>query len=180
MKILLQSFLFAFVFINMTSCFDLPPGETGTGLAPIYISPDDFSFISSTEPREANDQGSFFFADDFYYINERFRGIHVFDNTVPSDPVKIYFWNIPGNTEFSVEGDLLYADNSRHLITIDISDKADIKYVSHVEDVYTGDNQNNNFPENYRGIFECVDFEKGIVVDWEQKEFFQDADCEIF
>lgn len=170
--------LSAFCVFALSSCFDLPPGYTGIGMKPVYISPDDFSFIRTEAPRENVDQGAFFTTDDFFYINERFKGIHVYDNTNPSAPEKVYFWNVPGNSEFTVDGNFLYADNSRHLLTIDISDKSDIKYISHIKDVYTGDNQNNNFPENFTGIFECVDFDKGIVVDWEQ-EFLEDVDCEI-
>ena len=101
-----------------------------------------------------------------------------FDNTDLSNPIKTYFWNIPGNTEFSIVGNELFADNSRHLIVLDISDKSDIQYVSHVEDVYTEDRQNENFPDNYFGWFECVDFEKGIVIDWEEA-FLEDANCRI-
>jgi len=175
---LLLFFLSIFVVVGLTSCFDLPEGFNGLGLKPVYASPDDFSTVVTLQPQENIDQGSFFTADGFFYINERFRGIHVYDNSNPNDPMKLYFWNIPGCSEFTIDGELLYADNSRHLLTIDISDKADIKYVSHVEDIYTGDQQNNNFPENYRGIFECVDFEKGIVIDWEQ-ELLENVDCVI-
>ncbi len=164
--------------LSLTSCFDLPEGFTGMGMKPVYISPDDFSVIYTTDPQETVDQGSFLVNGDFIYINERFKGIHVIDNSNSFDPQKVYFWNIPGNSEFSIDGDLLFADNSRHLITIDISDPSDIHYVSHVKDVYSGDNQNNNFPTDYIGIFECVDFKKGIVVDWEE-EFLEDVNCEI-
>lgn len=179
MNRILYILLFACSCFVFSSCFDLPEGHTGTGLKPVYISPEDFSLIFTDDPRESVDQGSFFADPEFFYINERFKGIHVFDNTNVNNPVKIHFWNIPGNSEFSIEGDLLFADNSRHLLTIDISNKADIKYVSHVRDIYTADNQNNNFPENYRGIFECVDFDKGIVVEWEE-DFLENVDCRIF
>ncbi len=168
-----------FICVGLTSCFDLPEGESGLGMKPVYISPDDFSVIYTREPQPNVDQGSFVSDGDFFYINERFKGIHVYDNTDLNNPVKIHFWNIPGCSEFTLDGELLYADNSRHLLTIDISDKADIKYVSHVKDIYTGDQQNNNFPEDYRGIFECVDFENGIVVDWEEA-MLENVDCIIY
>ena len=164
--------------LGLVSCFDLPEGFSGEGLRPIYLDEDDFSLISTQGPRESEDQGLVLEVDNFIYINERFKGIHVFDNTDLSNPIKTYFWNIPGNTEFSIVGNELFADNSRHLIVLDISDKSDIQYVSHVEDVYTEDRQNENFPDNYFGWFECVDFEKGIVIDWEEA-FLEDANCRI-
>lgn len=139
------------------------------GLAPIYASPNNFDLIQSVEPRESVDQGAFMEIYPYIYINDRFTGIHVFDNSDPANPSKIYFWEIPGNTEFTISGDFLYADNSRHLLTINVSDPANIFVVSAVEDIYTPNMENNNFPLNYSGRFECADFDKGIVVDWEEK-----------
>ena len=115
------------------------------------------------------DQGSFVENNGFIYINERFKGIHVFDNSNLGNPIKVYFWHIPGNSEFTVDGNFLYADNSRHFITIDISDPANIKVLSHVKDLFSNGMENENYPKNYRGVFECVEFEKGIVVGWENQ-----------
>ena len=163
-------YFFAFVtaMVIFTSCVPDDSWEE-IGLAPIYVSPDNYDLIKSTEPRESIDQGAFLEIYPYIYINDRFTGIHVFDNQDPANPSKMFFWEIPGNTEFTISGDFLYADNSRHLLTIDISDPANIFVVSAVEDIYTPNMENNNFPLNYSGRFERTDFEKGIVVDWEER-----------
>jgi len=161
------------------SCVPQEEKWTEQGLKPIYVSPDDFSLIFSESPKESVDQGSSFEIDGYIYINEVFKGIHVFDNSDPANVSKVFFWNIPGNSEFTVDGDFLYADNSRHLLTINISDPANIKVVSHLEDFYTPDMANNNFPPDYQGRFECVEFEKGIVVDWES-DLLDSPRCYIF
>ena len=155
--------------IGMQSCFDDEESWQEQGLAPIYVSDTDFSLINSEEPRPSVDQGSILEIDDYIYINERFKGIHVFNNTDPGNPLKEYFWAIPGNSEFNISDDFLYADNSRHLITIDISDKSNIKYLSHIPDLYTVNMENDNYPKDYIGRFECADFEKGIVTGWESR-----------
>ena len=164
-------YYFFFVIICLVTASCVPQSEKWEeiGLAPIYISPSDFSFIKTESPRASEDQGSQVEENGYIYINERVQGIHVFDNSDPSKPSRIYFWKIPGNTEFQIANDRLYADNSRHLITIDISDASDIKVLSHVADVYTVNMENVNYPRNYSGRFECPEFEEGIVVDWESK-----------
>lgn len=165
--------------ILLSSCFPEENQWQEQGMAPVYISPEDFSYIKSGPPIPSEDQGSFLEKDDRVYINERFRGIHVFDNTDPSSIEKIYFWAIPGNTEFTVDGNYLYADNSRHLLTIDISDPENLEVLSFIPDIYSINEENDNYPRNYTGKFECADFEKGIVVDWESK-LLNSPKCYIF
>lgn len=157
-----------FVMICFPSCFsDLREPWQENGMAPIYVSPTNFDLIYSSSPQPSEDQGSFVEEGNYIYVNERFKGIHVFDNSDPANPEKKFFWNIPGNSEFTIDGNYLYADNSRHLLTIDISNPAEIKFISYIEDVYTVNMENDNYPENYTGRFQCADFSKGIVVDWE-------------
>lgn len=172
-------FITLFVSFLLSSCFPEEDNWQEMGLAPTYISPDDFSYIKSGPPILSEDQGSFLEVGDRIYINEKFRGIHVFDNTDPGNVKKIYFWTIPGNTEFTVEGNYLYADNSRHLITIDISDPENLKVLSHIADVYSVNLENDNYPKNYEGTFECADFERGIVNGWEMK-LLNNPKCFIF
>ena len=155
--------------ISVISCLPSEDSWTTVGLAPLYASPDDMSLIYAQEPIESVKQGLFIEKNGYIYINERFKGIHVIDNTNPASPEKVFFWNIPGNTEFTIDDDILYADNSRHLLVIDISDYSNIAVKSLVKDTYSINMDNVNFPDEYQGRFECVDWEKGIVVGWETK-----------
>lgn len=165
----IQTIFFILLAISMFSCVPTEEQWTERGLAPEYVSPTDFSQIYTEAPKESVDQGSPLEYNGYIYINETFKGIHVFDNTDPGNPKKIYFWRIPGNTEFTINEDYLYADNSRHLLTIDISSPDNIKVLNYIEDIYTPDMANNNYPPDYNGRFECVDFDKGIVVGWKEE-----------
>ena len=114
------------------------------------------------------------------FINEVNRGIHVVDIEVPSNPVTVLFWNIPGNSTFTIEDNTLYADNSRHLIVIDISDFTNIKYVQHVADFYLeNDPVIRRPPEDYNGPFECVNPREGILIDWVMEELTNPL-CEAY
>ncbi len=166
----LRLFVFFFgMLLVFTSCGKKKEDVVVQGMAPIYINPEDASLIYSEGPQAYENLGLPVKYGNFLFINEHLKGIHVIDNTDPANPVKKYFWHIPGNTRFTIYGDVLYADNSVHLWTIDISDYSDIKVLKINKDVYKQDDVYR--PENgYKGPFECVEIEKGALVGWEMKE----------
>jgi len=137
------------------------------GMKPEYASFDDFNHIQTEAPRPPGNLGKIVSVGDYLFINELFQGIHVIDNTDPANPEFIHFWAILGNTEFTIEQNTLYADNSRHLIVIDISDFANIMFVKFIEDFYNDEFVTAYRPPGYFGPFECVDPDIGIVIGWE-------------
>ena len=173
-------FLFALFFaVTFTSC-DKRPDIVELGLKPIYADPLDFTLIRSEEPRGFVELGNIVNVGDYVFIGERNQGIHVIDNSNPSNPVKILFWSIPGNNEFTIEGDILYADNSFYLLVIDISDFGDIQYIKHIDGVYQPEENFVRRPqESYNGYFECTDPSKGIIVGWEMV-LLTNPKCETF
>lgn len=161
--------------VLMSSCrkeFDII--ET-MGMAPVYINKSDL-IVESQPPREFGELGHIVVIGDILLINELYTGIHVVDNSDQGNPVNIAFWAITGNLEFTVTGDLLYADNSLDLYTIDISNIFEIELVSTQENIYSVPESQQFFPRNHRGYFECVNPELGIVIDWEEK-FLVDPKC---
>lgn len=150
------------------------------GVAPIYVSATDFSIVKSESPREYQDLGNILSLGDYILINEKGKGIHVIDNTVPSTPIDIYFWNIPGNSEFTIKGDILYADNSVHLLAIDISDFSDIHVLNYTPDIFLDLDVPNPRPIGYVGYFYCVKKENGIHIGWTDTIELIDPLCEAF
>ncbi|MFT7151170.1 MAG: hypothetical protein ACI82Q_003047, partial [Nonlabens sp.] len=61
--------------------------------------------------RPISDAGKIFIGEDFLLIGEEGEGIHVFDNTIPENPVNIGFINIFGSREFYLAGNDLYAES---------------------------------------------------------------------
>jgi hypothetical protein len=55
------------------------------------------------------------------YVQERYEGVHVFDNSNPTAPVKKGFLRIPGSYHIAVLKGILVADNAVDLITFDLS-----------------------------------------------------------
>ncbi len=88
----------------------------------IYGNLEDSRNEALNEPsKEIVNPGKIYIGEDFILIGEEGEGIHVVDNSNPSNPVQTNFINIPGNKEFFVEGDKLYAESIYDFLKIDIS-----------------------------------------------------------
>ena len=137
------------------------------GLKPMYFDALDFTQIRSETTRNIVDQGNIVKQGDYLFINERKQGIHVVDNSDPSLPEYILFWNIPGNRNFTINENYLYADNGPHLLVINISDFENIRFDRYVADAFF-ENLLEQYPEDESaGIyFECAKPELGLVKEW--------------
>jgi len=138
---------------------------------PSYYDALDFSGIGSLNPQAVVELGKFVKVGDFLFVNDIKRGIHVIDNSVPTLPEYVYFWNIPGNQNFTIDGNFLYADNGPHLLVIDISNFAEIVFVRYIENTFF-ENLLEQFPEDAmrNEYFECPDPSQGLVKSWVKME----------
>ncbi len=163
----------------LQSCFKDKHIETLTYTAnsPVYMSDDEFKTSVKMEgPRAMHEPGKIYLYDNTLYINEVNQGVHVVNNTNPSNPQKIGFINIPGNIDIAIKGNALYADSYTDLITLDISDPNNVIEVSREEDVfqYTLPSWNSSYP------LAQIDPSRGVVVGWEVKEVSEtceDGEC---
>src|SRR5436305_88536 len=65
--------------------------------------------MKSEAPRPLQNTGKLYVQGNYIFLNEVQKGIHVIDNTNPSNPKNISFINIPGNIDLAVKGNYLYA-----------------------------------------------------------------------
>lgn len=152
----------------LSSCTE--PEEIVDGMAPVYGSPDDFSMIKFEAPRPSDNHGTIVLYQGYVFINEKNNGIHIIDNRDPQNPIRLGFLRIPGNSIFHIQDGFLYADNSIHLLIIDISDIKAPKVVSFLSNHYENSLVQEVFPLGFSGKFECARAEKGIVLGWEKKK----------
>ncbi len=136
------------------------------GVRPVYAPVDGWDDIIATDPQPIEYLGKIYYKDQFIYVNERYKGIHILDNSNPSSPISIKFIHVPGNEDIAIKGDILYVDNLTDLVAIDISNLDQIKVTSRLEGLY--EESKKNYPDGYSGYFECVDTERGIVIGWEE------------
>ncbi|MDX1939990.1 MAG: hypothetical protein SFU99_05515 [Saprospiraceae bacterium] len=87
-------------------------------------------------PRALKNPGKIYIYGDYILVNELHEGIHVISNKDPRNPVNISFINIPGNVDMAVRNHILYADNYIDLVTIDIQNANNPKYLARTESVF--------------------------------------------
>lgn len=147
-----------------------------TAYKPIYISKAEAKVVSFGAAQEVKIQGKIYIKGDYIFIGDVNLGVHIIDNSVPETPVKIGFLKIYGNHDISIKGDILFADNFEDMIAIDISNIQQPVITKRIEKVYKL--KDNLYPPNvpYRTYFECVDSQKGYVIDWEIVEGVE-ANC---
>ncbi|MGW9684067.1 LVIVD repeat-containing protein [Flagellimonas sp. 2504JD1-5] len=133
---------------------------------PLVISKADFvNSVDIIAPRPIDESGKVYTYKDYIFVNDKYKGIHVINNSNPLQPRKIGFIRIPGNVDISVKDDFLYADSLMDLIVLDISDITAIEQVKRLENVL----HNNVFWPFEADIVENegYDYETEILVGWE-------------
>ena len=78
--------LLGFLLVFANACTD-KVFETFTANAPVYMSYTDLrSAVKMTASRELNNPGKIYFKDNYIFINEKMKGVHVFDVSDPTNP----------------------------------------------------------------------------------------------
>jgi len=168
--------LLMFLLIITSACTD-KVFETFTANAPVYLSYTDLrSAVKMTTAREMNNPGKIYFKDQYIFINEKMKGVHVYDVSNPASPVNKGFIDIPGNVDIAIKGNILYADSYVDLVSIDVSDFASIKEVGRVEKVfpYTLPTYDTKYP------VAKLDEAKGVVTAWEVKNVRQELEQQFY
>jgi hypothetical protein len=165
-KILFPIFLAGFL---LTGCKDIY-SEKFMALEPVYMSYDDLrASVKMVSQQDLVKPGKIYTIGNYFYINEYFKGVHVYNNVNPASPQYIGFINIPGNVDIVVKDNILYADSYVDLVAIDLSDPAKAREVGRAKNAF-------NYtvaPYNQSGYrVGKVDITKGVVVDWEVKRAF--------
>ena len=145
--------------------------EPTTGYQPIYAS-SSASEIKLLPPQQIREPGKIYIYDPYLLVNEKNRGIHIFDNTNPSNPKPVAYAEILGNSDLAIKNDVLYADHIGNLVALKLNNFQSLEQI--------GSLPINQWlmgvpppPESY---FECIEKSKGIVVAWKLTEI-QNKNC---
>jgi len=85
--------------------------RTYTIYSPVYKSKTGvLASINGVSTTAIEHAGKLYIKDNFIYLNEVNKGIHIIDNSNPAHPVQIAFLSIPGNLDIAVKRNILYAD----------------------------------------------------------------------
>ena len=165
-QLLFASSLLALFFIACDSNEDDSEYAEYLVARPIVMSRADFtSSVDILPPKPIDESGKVYAYEDYIFINDKSRGVHVINNSNPQQPVKVAFIEIPGNVDISVKDNYLYADSIMDLIVLDISDIQNIEQVNRLENVLR---EGIIFPFGADIVeYGAYDYETEILVGWE-------------
>ena len=175
-------FILAGIFTGCT--FEFRESYTYRINEPVLMSTSEFrnSVKVTKEQRQIKNYGKICFYNGFLYISESEVGIHVINNTNPSQPRIVGFIELVGNADLAIRDNVLYADAFIDLVWFDISDPANPKLKGRLEDVFPEalpviDNQ---YRCDYSMIHDEGGEKKGIVVGWRVKQRKGTADDDLY
>ena len=161
----------------LSSCKDTFT-ETRTYMAyvPDYMSYAELrSSVEASEPSAIETIGKIYIKDHYLFVNEKYEGIHVFDNTDPTQPAGLTFIRIPGNVDLAIKGNFLYADSYIDLVVLDITDISHAEEVFRLEGVfpYTIPDVESDYP------IAPIDQDKGVITGWSLEEYTEKYEGDI-
>ncbi|MGV8135205.1 MAG: LVIVD repeat-containing protein [Mangrovibacterium sp.] len=162
--------LILLIVVLITGCED-KVYETFLANAPVYMSYEELRTSVKQEPsRDIENAGKIYFKDNYLFINEPMKGVHVLDMHDPENPDPVAFIAIPGNVDIAIKENVLYADSYVDLVAIDVSNVNNIKEVGRSEGIFPYVIP--QYDTKYRVAH--VNEELGVVVEWELREVRQE------
>jgi hypothetical protein len=119
-------------------CFKDRITKTYTVMSPVY-SPIStiLAGINGNAAQPFSSVGKVYIKDQYIYVNDPGKGIHIIDNSDPTHPAQIAFLNIPGNWDMAIKENTLYADLSSELLAIDISNPRQVEVTGRIHNLFS-------------------------------------------
>lgn len=110
-----------------------------TEYTPILVSKTDL--VNSVKLMPATDileAAKIYHKDNYIFISEQFKGVHIIDNADPSKPVNRYFISALGCVDMAIKNDVLYLDNAIDFISIDLNEirNGKLKVLKRISNVF--------------------------------------------
>lgn len=159
----------------LTACTDPCEGTyTYKVFEPVYQTRAELLAAIKTQPAKAlRKTGKIYAVDQYILVNEINEGIHVIDNSNPSNPQNISFISIPGNVDMAVRDKVLYADAATDLLALDFSNPEAVNIIKHLENVFQ---PNQVFLTN--GTTVAPDPSKGVVISYKERVITEKRRCD--
>jgi hypothetical protein len=171
-------FLFFAGIIALSGCKDTVT-DTITYMInePVFMSAKAYreSVVVSPTPQPISNYGKMCFYDGYIYISESGKGVHIVNNTNPSNPKNVGFIELLGNADLAIRNDILYADALIDLVWFDISNPAIPELDGRLEGVFAKymympmPQTDNEYGIDYNLCYNPDGSARGIVVGWELK-----------
>lgn len=137
---------------------------------PILMEKSQFrSSVEILSPQIIEQAGKIYSYENYIFINDEFKGIHIIDNSNPSTPIKISYIKLPGTIDISIKNNYLYADSATDLVVFDMSNINNIQIVERLEDVFSIYNYQIPIEADYAD-YSSYNYDDNIIIGWEVVE----------
>jgi hypothetical protein len=106
----------------LLTCSDVEPNSYNTYI-PIFMERAELekSVFMVNGTRDMEHPGKIWVKDDRIYVNEKYKGVHIIDNSNPTSPRQVGFIMAPGCLDIAIKGDVIYLDNAVDLVAFDMA-----------------------------------------------------------
>jgi hypothetical protein len=127
--------------VSLQSCVDFGRSEPihYTDYEPVLLSRESLEkSIQLLPERKITSPAKIYYKDNYIFISEKYKGVHVVNNTDPKNPDNEAFISVPGCVDMAIKENALYVDNAVDLAVIDLSDikNSNIKITKRVRDAF--------------------------------------------
>lgn len=141
MRLLKTIILLLTIAVVFPSCVDFGKGEPiqYTVYEPVLLSRESLErSIQLLPEREIGAPAKIYYKDNYIFISEKYKGIHVINNADPKNPDNEAFISVPGCVDMAIKENALYVDNAVDLAVIDLSEikNSKIKITKRVRDAF--------------------------------------------
>ena len=164
-------FFFLFTLISLGTGILLSASEPiyYGNYSPVYmVRPEMEQAVKSEAPQPLRNTGKIYLFGKYILVNEKFRGIHVIDNSNPAAPQNIVFVHIDGCIDMAVKNNVLYADNAVDLIALKTTDNfSTVEVTARIKGIFP----ETESPDGYWSAETVNRFrpQNGILVAWKKK-----------
>lgn len=135
---------------------------------PVYSKISDIENIVLQAPTPTVNAGKIYAYGNYIFQNDVQKGFHIINNTVPASAAKVAFMKVPFSTELAIKGNFLYCNNVSDLLVFNVSNPAAPQLVNRIKNAFPVINQ--KYPPITGTLFECVQPDSGLVVNWAQRQ----------
>lgn len=168
MKRIYTYLLLGLVLPLLTSCWEIVDPMPQSAYQPILMSRAQLeASIKMLPPLPIANAGKLYQYGPYILVNERYKGVHLIDNSEPAVPRKLGFLQVPGSVDFAVKENVLYVDNAVDLVAINLNDINHIQVSKRVREAFPAMLPPDNLGVSYDKAGAPED---AVIVGWELKQ----------
>ena len=92
--------------------------------------------VLSESPRPMKNAGKIYVRGNLIFQNDVGYGIHVIDNSIPSQARPIGFIKVNGSSELSIKDNNMYVNSFNQIVVLDVSDWQNVRVVKRIPNAF--------------------------------------------